>query len=271
MTALHSITFRQNFANKTPDSNLEAIANPQLPVNKTIKKTPTTYARASILKTKRLRHTTFEAADVEQVVTKALRRLMHEDMLSVALRAINAEFNLPIFAIDGNEGARKNLDFKVANWEPKKANLLVFMFWPLSQEGEEVIGESLIHEQGGVIKYSIRLVVEWLLGSNMRESLLNCRDLTAAQRGDVQKTKLAFSHCASDGLFHVAHRARAAAEQNGVSQDVRIELHAANSYLVGGSEHARGAGIVMNRLGKKYVDAEIERVISQTKEKFRVR
>ena len=95
--------------------------------------------------------------------------------------------------------------------------------------------------------------------------------MTAAQRGDVQKTKLAFSHCASDGLFHVAHRARAAAEQNGVSQDVRIELHAANSYLVGGSEHARGAGIVMNRLGKKYVDAEIERVISQTKEKFRVR
>ena len=224
------------------------------------------YRAASVFSNKRGKksHEHLNVIDVEAVVQDALKRVLQQYgehgtkvLLPQALREMNSGFHAPVFAVDGEPGAKCGMLSRMREWKPIKPKLLQLLLEAYSGKTLED-GTDVLFKYCGLTKFSTRRASEYVIFAH-RNALRASDEISREQREDAHRSKLALAFIATDALQVIRLFAIDEAKQRGELDNIRIDQHTSDANL--SAAHAgRGCGLVCDAKGREYVERAIARV-----------
>ncbi len=224
------------------------------------------YRAASVFSNKRGKksHEHLSVLDVEAVVQDALKRVFQQYgdhgtkvLLPQAFREMNAGFNAPVFAVDGQPGARCGMSSRMREWSPSKPKLLRLLLEAYSGKTLED-GTDVLFTHCGITKFSTRRASEYVIFAH-GDALRASDEISEEQRADAHRSKLALAYIATDALQIVRLFAIDEAKKRGELDAIRLDQHTSDANL--SAAHAgRGCGLVVCSKGREYVERAIARV-----------
>ena len=226
-----------------------------------------TYRAASVFSNKRGKksHEHLNVLDVEAVVQEALKRVLQQYgehgtqvLLPQALREMNSGFHAPVFAVDGELGAKCGMLSRMREWAPVKPKLLRLLLE--AYNGKLQDGTDVLFKHCGLAKFSTRRASEYVIFAH-RGALRASDEISEEQREDAHRSKLALAFIATDALQVIRLYAIEEAKQRGELDSIRLDQHTSNDNL-SGAHAGRGCGLVVDAKGRAYVERAIARVLA---------